>query len=81
MNSARHFEPPPEAGQHAAESQCRAHRHSTCDHPPSLGSSGPSFDTASELRAASKTVYCPDECSENVNGSVRKMHDMRNMQI
>lgn len=36
---------------------------------------------ASELRRAGKAVYFHPECSENVNGFVREMHDMRNMQI
>jgi hypothetical protein len=35
----------------------------------------------SGLRGVSAAVYCRGECRENVNDFVRKMHDMRNMQI
>jgi hypothetical protein len=33
------------------------------------------------LRRSSQAVCCFDEGSEDVSGFVRKMHDMRNMQI
>jgi hypothetical protein len=81
MSSARHFEPPPKRGQPLAEFRGRVHRHANRRCAPSLGLSDPTFAPASELRAALKTVYCLPECSENVNGFVRNMHDMRNMQI
>ena len=32
------------------------------------------------LRHSTAAVYCQIKCSGNVNGFVRKMHDMRNMQ-